>query len=145
MKNLFLTISLILIPFISGVATVDFYPKKEYKPLPTKTVVHVRASYYHAKAGQTDSTPLITASMKHIDTNRLKSGKLRWCALSRNLLKYFGGRLKWGDTITIYSSNDRLRGKWVVQDCMHEMYRDKIDFLTVGHIAITEKRLRLEY
>ena len=52
------------------------------------TVTHVTLTYYQPVKGQCDSKPLITADGSKINLNHLKSGKIRWCAISRDLL-YF--------------------------------------------------------
>lgn len=77
---------------------------------------------YHAVPEQTDDTPLITADGSFIDTTRVN--ELRWVALSRDLLKLktrrynFKGKIKFGDTIYIQSSDPRISGPWVVKDSM---------------------------
>jgi len=49
----------------------------------TSNVEYVTATVYHAVEGQTDSTPLITASGKKINANNPASH--RWIAVSRDL------------------------------------------------------------
>ena len=53
------------------------------------TVTHVTLTYYQPVKGQCDSKPLITADGSKINLNHLKSGKIRWCAISRDLLYLF--------------------------------------------------------
>lgn len=101
-------------------------PKQKMKSL--DTLSFVKWSYYNATSTQTDLTPLITGSQKKIDLNKLKKDLLRWCAVSPDLLKRFGGKYKYGDTI--YVKNPlQYKGKWVIEDCMNKMYKNKIDFL----------------
>lgn len=99
-----------------------------------------RASVYNAVSSQCDGNPFITADGSKIDKNRLESGKLRWVALSRDLIdnKYraklypgtFKGEYKFGDTIKVESKiHSYMNGLWVVRDCMNKRYKSSIDFL----------------
>src|SRR5687768_2629728 len=54
----------------------------------------VSASVYFPEENQTDDTPLITADGSQI--NRKSIRKKRWIAVSRNLLKRWGGKLNYG-------------------------------------------------
>lgn len=101
-------------------------PKQKIKSL--DTLSFVKWSYYNATSNQTDSTPLITGSQKKIDLNKLKKGLLKWCAVSPDLLKRFGGKYKYGDTVYVKSPK-QYKGKWIIEDCMNKMYKNKIDFL----------------
>ena len=85
---------------------------------------NVTASYYHA--GPKHGLSWITASGNRISVKILNAGKLRWVALSRDLLRHY----HYGDTIIVISDNPKLGGKWVVMDKMHQRYRNRIDFLT---------------
>lgn len=85
---------------------------------------NVTATYYHA--GPKHGLSWCTASGNKINTEQLNAGKLRWVALSRDLLRHY----HYGDTIIVISDNPKLRGKWVVMDKMHQRYRNRIDFLT---------------
>jgi hypothetical protein len=92
------------------------------------TLSFVSHSFYNPVSNQTDSTPLITGSQKKIDLNKLKRGILKWCAVSPDLLKRFGGKYKYGDTVYVKSPL-QYRGKWIIEDCMNKRYKNKIDFL----------------
>ncbi len=85
---------------------------------------NVTATYYHA--GPKHGLSWHTASGNRISVKKLNAGKLRWAALSHNLLKHYD----YGDTIIVVSNNPKLRGKWVVMDKMHKRHYNKIDFLT---------------
>ena len=85
---------------------------------------NVTATYYHA--GPKHGLSWHTASGDRISVKKLNTGKLRWVALSHNLLKHYD----YGDTIIVVSNNPKLRGKWVVMDKMHKRHYNKIDFLT---------------
>lgn len=84
---------------------------------------NVTATYYHA--GPKHGLSWVTASGNRISVKKLNAGKLRWVALSHNLLKHYD----YGDTIIVVSNNPKLRGKWVVMDKMHKRHYNKIDFL----------------
>lgn len=84
----------------------------------------VTATYYHA--GPKHGLSWYTASGNKISIKELNAKKLRWVALSHDLLKHYN----YGDTITVISDNPKLRGKWVVMDKMHKRHRNRIDFLT---------------
>lgn len=93
-----------------------------------KNEIIVNVSVYHPDIRQTDSTPFETASMRIIDTIKLKSGKLKWVAISRNLLKRFGGNFSYGDSISLKKIGI-LSGKYMIADCMNQIYKNKIDIL----------------
>ena len=85
--------------------------------------VSVTATVYHAVEGQTDDTPLITASGKHIDPSNPASHK--WIAVSRDLEKLgfvFG-------TKVIVECAGEMNGIWTVQDRMNRRWTHRIDFL----------------
>ena len=84
----------------------------------------VIATYYHA--GPKHGLSWTTASGNKISANKLNAGKLRWVALSHNLLNHYN----YGDTITVVSSNPNLKGEWIVMDKMHRRHHNRIDFLT---------------
>lgn len=99
-----------------------------------------RATTYYCEESQCDNDPFTTADGSVIDVDKLKRNKLRWCALSRDLIwdehrqgiydKGFRGLYEFGDTIFILSkSNPQISGMWVVHDVMNERYLNSIDFL----------------
>ena len=49
-------------------------------------ITHVTLTTYNAVKSQCDDTPLITADGTKIDLKKLKSGKLKYAAVSRDLL-----------------------------------------------------------
>jgi hypothetical protein len=92
---------------------------------------------YQPVPEQCQGNPLITADGSHIDTVALRSGELRWCALSRDLLKRWGGRFDYGDSL--YIAHPRLGGWWVVRDCMAGRFTNSVDLLTwekVGKVKV---------
>lgn len=89
-----------------------------------------RATTYNAVPGQCDSDPLTTADGSRIDPDKLRDGKIRWCALSRDFIARWGGLFDYGDTIQVGSfSSPQINGKWIVHDCMNKRYSNSIDFL----------------
>ena len=88
---------------------------------------NVTATMYHAVRGQTDKTPHITADGTRIDTRN--AGKYRYVALSRNLLKRWGGPFDYGDYIIVEGCNGKYDGIWQVKDTMNERFQNRIDFL----------------
>ena len=83
----------------------------------------VTATIYHAVEGQTDSTPFVTASGKHINPNN-PAGH-RWIAVSRDLepLGYvFGCKV-------MVTGAGQMDGVYTVQDRMNKRWTMRIDFL----------------
>lgn len=85
-------------------------------------ISHVRLTVYHPTVEQCDSDPLITADGSHIDLQKLKHGKIKWCAISRDLLWLFPrGKPKriWIEGHGIYE----------VKDLMNKRYGHSVDLL----------------
>lgn len=90
------------------------------------TKIHrVLATKYNPVKSQCDNDPLITADNSKIDLNKLNSHKLRWIAVSRDLLEHYS----YGDKVLIKSSNTKLNGYWYVHDTMNKRFKNRIDFL----------------
>jgi 3D (Asp-Asp-Asp) domain-containing protein len=102
---------------------------------PIRTIVEkpvirkVIGTYYHADVGQTDARPLETADGHIIDQSKLRSGKLRWIALSRDLIDRHGGHFSYGDRVYVYHPDKRIRGWWILHDTMNKRFKNRIDFL----------------
>ena len=97
-------------------------------------VTHATITVYHPVKSQTDDSPTVTADGSHIDMRKLKSGKIRWCAVSRDLLWLFPkGKPKrvliegWG----IYE----------VRDTMNARHTHRVDIL----LHPSDKRRTNEY
>lgn len=86
----------------------------------------VTATYYNPVESQCSSNPLITADGSKINLKKLKEGKLRWIAISRDLRENY----KYGDIVIIESDDYRLSGEWIVRDTMNSRFKMRIDFLT---------------
>ena len=87
----------------------------------------VTATIYHAVRNQTDKTPHITADGTRLDVRN--ASKYRFVALSRNLLKRWGGPFDYGDYIIVEGCNGKYDGIWQVKDTMNERFHNRIDFL----------------
>jgi len=112
------TLILLLIPTILNSGDFCLEPKQ------LETHIPVKVSVYNPVVSQCNSDPLVTASMSVIDTNLLKQGKLKWCAISRDLKLKF----KFNDTIHLQHEGV-LSGKYIVKDLMNKRYSNKVDIL----------------
>jgi len=102
------------------------------KPTPKTTAtfpkpIQVAASVYYPVTSQTDSTPYITADGSKI--NKKKPGKHRWIAVSRNLLRKWGGKIEYGDTLQVKGISKKMDGHYVVRDTMTKRLKNRIDIL----------------
>lgn len=114
---------LLLIPIIldSGDFCINYTP--------LSTHLNVSVSVYNATVKQCDSTPLLTASQLLIDTNLLKQNKLKWCAVSRNLLKRFNPKAKYNLLDTITLDHPLFKGKYIITDVTKDIYYNRVDVL----------------
>ena len=69
---------------------------------------------YRSLPEQTDSSPFITATGDHVHRDGV--------ALSRNLLKRWGGPVDYGDVVYVEGY-----GLKVVNDCMHRRHKNHVD------------------
>jgi len=139
MKTLIITLATIGIACcVAGIVTVKMLPIGLFQERPPATIhsqhapkfldtIHLeRATTYQPTEAQCDSNPLTTADGSKINPDYYQ----KWVALSRDLLKRWGGQFDYGDTLEIYSEkNPNLNGEWVVHDCMAPSYKMSIDFL----------------
>ena len=91
-------------------------------------IYKVTATVYQAVPGQTDDEPFVTA-----DNSRIKphyGSKVRWMALSNDLLARWGGQFNYGDKVRVRGISPQLDGLYTVHDTMHRRYRHCIDILT---------------
>jgi hypothetical protein len=87
---------------------------------------HLTATMYYPVVKQCDKDPLITAAMYKI--NPRKASQHKWIAMSRNLLKRWGGPFDYGDEVIITNAGKKS-GIYKVVDTMNKRYKDRIDFL----------------
>ena len=93
------------------------------RSVPAGKVFTVTATCYHPTVAQTDDSPLITGSRKHIDpSNPLKH---RWIGVSQDLLRM---GFKYGDKVLI-SGTCTYDGVWTIEDAMNKRWKYRIDFL----------------
>ena len=96
---------------------------------------------YHPVKGQTDSTPDITADGTKF--NIAQAGNYRIVALSRDMLKRWGGPFRYGDVILIKGTKKgRYDGIYQVRDTMNARYKHWVDvLLTPGERATKERNI----
>lgn len=78
-------------------------------------VTHVTLTYYQPVKEQCNSEPLVTADGSKINLHHLKQGKIKWCAISRDLLWLFPkNRPKriYIDGFGIYQVRDIMNKRW---------------------------------
>jgi 3D (Asp-Asp-Asp) domain-containing protein len=95
------------------VTSVTFAKEKKF-------VTHVTLTTYNAVASQCDDSPLITADGTKIDMKKLKRGKIKYCAVSRDLLWC----IPLGSVVHIEG-----HGYYEVRDTMNERFNHYIDIL----------------
>ena len=109
----------------------------------SSAVYTVTATAYEAVAGQTDSKPFITA-----DNSRIPRGygsHTRWLALSRDLLRPWGGPFDFGDKVRVEGISPALDGVYTVHDTMNRRYRHRLDVLAHPreHLNLSRAGVRL--
>ena len=104
---------LLIICIMALVASVTFAKDKKF-------ITHVTLTTYNAVASQCDGNPLITADGTKIDMNKLKNGTIKYCAVSRDLLRY----IPYGSVIHIEG-----HGYYEVRDTMNKRFNRYIDIL----------------
>ena len=86
----------------------------------------VTVTMYHPVTRQTDSTPNILADGTRIRVH--KASEYRFIAVSRNLLKRWGGWLDYGDFVLLRGT-DGKDGVYQVKDTMNKRWVNRIDIL----------------
>ena len=142
MKNLsLLLIGLVLITYANGIVTTKFLNDKniqiqslidEKQRLSERLNeyetegMHVTVTMYQPVSYQTDSTPNILADGTRIRTQ--SASDYKFIAVSRNLLKRWGGWLDFGDFV-ILKGTDGKDGVYQVRDTMNKRWVNRIDIL----------------
>ena len=88
--------------------------------------MHVTVTMYQPVRYQTDSTPNILADGTRIKTE--EASNYKFIAVSRNLLKRWGGWLDYGDFIILLGT-DHKDGIYQVKDTMNSRFVNRIDIL----------------
>ena len=86
----------------------------------------VTVTMYHTIRHQTDSTPDILADGTQIKIHQ--ASEYKYIAVSRNLLKRWGGFLDYGDFIVL-KGTDGKDGVYQVRDTMNKRWVNRIDIL----------------
>ena len=95
--------------------------------------VVVDVTMYRPNVRETDSTPNITADGTRIRIS--KASDYKYVALSRNLLKRWGGPFDYGDFILIKGTTDGHKdGVYNVRDTMNPKYVNYVDILESKHV-----------
>jgi hypothetical protein len=87
---------------------------------------NVTATMYYPISSQCDKDPLITACMYKIIPH--KASEQKFVALSRDLLKRWGGSFTFGDRIKLCNAGKKS-GIYIVADTMNKRFKRKIDIL----------------
>ena len=132
---------IVLITYINGVITTKFLNDKnvqltslseENTTLKDKLYeyetegMHVTVTMYQPLRYQTDSTPNILADGTRIRTK--EASNYKFIAVSRNLLKRWGGWLDYGDFVLLKGTTEK-DGVYQVRDTMNKRYVNRIDIL----------------
>lgn len=88
----------------------------------TATITYVTLTYYQPVKAQCNSEPLVTADGSKINLRHLKQGRIKWCAISRDLLWLFPK----GKPKRIYIEGF---GTYQVRDVMNRRFRHSVDIL----------------
>ena len=141
-KNMYmLGLAIVLITYANGIISTKFLSDKniqlqslldENKRLAEKLDeyetegMHVTVTMYHPVREQTDSTPNILADGTRIRTQ--EASNYKFIAVSRNLLKRWGGWLDYGDFVLLKGTKDK-DGVYQVRDAMNARFVNRIDIL----------------
>jgi len=140
-KYVTLGLAIVLVTYANGIVSTKFLSDKniqlqslidenkrlskelsEYEP----EGIHVTVTMYQPVERQTDSTPNILADGTRIRTE--KASNYKFIAVSRNLLKRWGGWLDYGDFILL-KDTDGKDGVYQVRDTMNPRWVNRIDIL----------------
>jgi 3D (Asp-Asp-Asp) domain-containing protein len=92
---------------------------------------NVIATMYYATEGQCDENPLVTAGNYKITPD--KATEHKYIALSRNMLKRWGGEFNYGDLVKIEEAGHK-DGVYKVVDTMNKRFINRIDFLETVNV-----------
>ena len=141
MNDYKLALAIVLITFVNGWVSTEFL---EDKNVQLRTVVlenielkkklnkyetegmNVTVTMYQPVRYQTDSTPNILADGTRIRTQ--EASNYKFIAVSRNLLKRWGGWLDYGDFVLLRNTVGK-DGVYQVRDTMNPRFVNRIDIL----------------
>lgn len=87
----------------------------------------VTVTRYNPVQSQCDVDPLHTADNSEINLKKLKNDKIKWVAVSQDLLSKYN----YGDKIELISEDDpSINGVYTVHDCMNRRFTNRVDILT---------------
>ena len=136
-----MALAIVLITYANGIVTTKFLNDKntrltslsaENKTLKDKLYKYetegmsVTVTMYQPLRYQTDSTPNILADGTRIRTQ--EASNYKFIAVSRNLLKRFGGWLDYGDFVLLWDT-DGKDGVYQVRDTMNKRWVNRVDIL----------------
>lgn len=81
---------------------------------------------YNAVPSQCSGNHLKTADGSIINTQKLEAGELKWCAVSRDLLR---NGYKYGDKIEVISSDSLIAGIYEIHDTTSPRLSRHVDIL----------------
>ncbi|MGI4737633.1 MAG: hypothetical protein ACRYG7_20895 [Janthinobacterium lividum] len=124
--------------------TTAAHTSRALKATRNSAVYTVTATAYEAVASQTDSKPFITADNSRIP--RSYGSHTRWLALSRDLLRPWGGPFEFGDKVRVRGVSQRFDGVYTVHDTMNRRYRHRLDLLVHPRerISINQPGVKLQ-
>ena len=140
-KTYILGLAIVLVTYANGIVSTKFLNDKniqlqsltdENKRIAEKLNkyetegMNVTVTMYQPVARQTDSTPNILADGTRIRTQ--DASNYKFIAVSRNLLKRWGGWLDYGDFVLLKGTTGK-DGVYQVRDTMNKRYVNRIDIL----------------
>ena len=141
MSKHILALCIVLITYTNGIISTKFLNDKniqlqslrdENKRLSEKLDeyetegMHVTVTMYQPVRYQTDSTPNILADGTRIRTQ--DASNYKFIAVSRNLLRRWGGWLDFGDFVLLRNTTNK-DGIYQVRDTMNKRFVNRIDIL----------------
>ncbi len=146
MNKYLIPLAIVLITYANGIVSTKFLNDKniqlqslvdENKRLSERLDeyetegMHVTVTMYQPVRYQTDSTPNILADGTRIRTR--EASNYKFIAVSRNLLKRWGGWLDYGDFVLL-KGTDHKDGIYQVRDTMNKRWVNRIDILESTHV-----------